>query len=242
MRDWQFGSGWAPTVSGLEKIGKLETLRDMDELEGAGVAFGDLVPGWCLGTVCRTRALQVSTCRGIESVGKILDLSLGATTGPRCPGRAQSLLCMTSRSCVYQDEELRRRALQLGVPCRRLSLVVSFRQPPTSNSANDEQSEHSSVSPRSLLVVRQLLTLHPKYSCYNQSWRKRPGKYYLKLIVDEDVKKTAVAERGNTPSWTEPIYLYVEFQCCCLHAILNPRLAMTCMGMFTPPVAKMRFY
>ncbi|KAF8510431.1 hypothetical protein JB92DRAFT_439283 [Gautieria morchelliformis] len=34
---------------------------------------------------------------------------------------------------------------------------------------------------------------------------KRPGKYYVKLFVDEDVK-TAVAARGNAASWDESFY------------------------------------
>jgi hypothetical protein len=40
---------------------------------------------------------------------------------------------------------------------------------------------------------------------------KRLGKYYVKLIVDEDAKKTAVAERGNAALWKESFYLCVEF-------------------------------
>lgn len=38
---------------------------------------------------------------------------------------------------------------------------------------------------------------------------KRPGKYYVKLFVDRDVKKTAVSAKGNTASWNDSFYLCV---------------------------------
>jgi hypothetical protein len=38
-------------------------------------------------------------------------------------------------------------------------------------------------------------------------WPKRPGKYYVKLILDEDAKKTVVSSRGNAVSWRESFCL-----------------------------------
>ncbi|KAN0107633.1 hypothetical protein V8E52_009952, partial [Russula decolorans] len=55
--------------------------------------------------------------------------------------------------------------------------------------------------------------------------RKRPGKYYVKLFVDKDIKKTAVAARGNVASWNEAFYFDVhgssvlELQVCARHRI-----------------------
>jgi hypothetical protein len=179
----------------------------------------------------------------------------------------------TWTSSAYQDEEPRRSTrastgdARMSVPCsmtaRRLSLVISFHPPPTLNTPNDEQSEHSTVSPRSLLIVCQLLTLHSEgfllsesqerlfpLRCllYTDSWwsttdlncdhlpnvgrfGKHPGKCYVKLFVDKDVKKTAVAERGDTASWNESFYLCVEFQCYFLHTILNQYPATICMNL-----------
>jgi len=37
-------------------------------------------------------------------------------------------------------------------------------------------------------------------------FRKRPGKYYAKLFVDQDVKTTEVSARGNTASWNDSLY------------------------------------
>jgi hypothetical protein len=41
----------------------------------------------------------------------------------------------------------------------------------------------------------------------NVGLRKQPGKYYVKLFVDKDIKKTAVAARGYVASWNETFFL-----------------------------------
>jgi len=34
-------------------------------------------------------------------------------------------------------------------------------------------------------------------------WTKQPGKFHVKLIVDQEIKETVVAPRSNAPLWNE---------------------------------------
>jgi len=36
-------------------------------------------------------------------------------------------------------------------------------------------------------------------------WPKRPGRFYVKLLVDGEVRKTAESARGDVASWTETL-------------------------------------
>ncbi|KAN0102501.1 hypothetical protein V8E52_011886, partial [Russula decolorans] len=59
----------------------------------------------------------------------------------------------------------------------------------------------------------------------NVGLRRRPGKYYVKLFVDKDIKETAVAARGCIASWNEAFYFDVhgasvlELRVCAQHML-----------------------
>jgi hypothetical protein len=36
---------------------------------------------------------------------------------------------------------------------------------------------------------------------------RRRGKYYIKLVIDGDVKQITVAQKGEAVSWPENVYL-----------------------------------
>ena len=42
-------------------------------------------------------------------------------------------------------------------------------------------------------------------------WLKRPGRFYVKMVVDGKVQKTAVGARGDVASWAETFSLRVNF-------------------------------
>ena len=81
--------------------------------------------------------------------------------------------------------------------------------------ANDKFESLRNVCLSTSLVVKWIPAIDNKHNMQwppNVGLYKRPGKYYVKLFLDKDIKKTAVAARGNVASWNEAFYLWVQLQ------------------------------